>query len=103
MNRTEGIIIAQKFRDALLAKGYPVQRVLLFGSVARDEATEDSDLDIAVICDPFLETRQEENIAMRELCWDIDVRIEPFSLHLDDFQKPFFALPYEVEREGVAV
>ena len=103
MKRSQGIIIAQKFRDALLAKGYPVHRVLLFGSVARDQATEDSDLDIAVICDPFLATRQEENIAMRELCWDVDVRIEPFSLHLDDFKKPFFALSYEVEREGVTI
>ncbi|HLD71810.1 MAG TPA: nucleotidyltransferase domain-containing protein [Candidatus Peribacteraceae bacterium] len=103
MKRTEGIIIAKKFRDALLEKGYPVHRVLLFGSVARDQATEDSDLDLAIICDPFRETRQEENIAMRALCWDIDIRIEPFSLHQDDFQKPFFALPYEVEREGIAI
>ena len=58
---------------------------------------------LAVICKPFAETRQEENIALRRLCWDIDVRIEPFCLHADDFRKPYFALPYEVERDGVDV
>ena len=103
MKRTEGLSIARRFRDALLARGYPVQRVVVFGSVARDEATEDSDLDIAVISEPFAKTRHEENMALRRLCWDIDMRIEPFTLHPDDFEQPTFALPTEVEREGVAV
>jgi hypothetical protein len=40
---------------------------------------------------------------MRQLCWDVDARIEPFSLHTDDFEKPYFALPYEVERDGIEV
>ena len=101
MRRSEGLTIARRYRDALLARGFPVQRVVLYGSVARDEATEDSDLDIAVICKQFASTRHEENLALRRLCWDIDVRIEPISLHSDDFRKPYFALPLEVEREGV--
>lgn len=101
MKRSEGLRIARRFREALLAEGYPVQRVLVFGSVARGEATEDSDLDIAVIGEPFAATRHEENMAFRRLCWGIDTRIEPFSLHPDDFEKPYFALPREVEREGV--
>jgi predicted nucleotidyltransferase len=103
MRRAEGLRIARRFRAALLARGYPGHRVLVFGSVARDEATEDSDLDVAVVCDRFAPTRQDENIAMRRLCWDIDTRIEPFSLHADDFEKPYFALPQEVEREGIEV
>jgi predicted nucleotidyltransferase len=103
MNRNEGLAIARKFRDALESRGYPVQRVVLFGSVARGQATEDSDLDIAVVCEPFAGTRQEENIAFRQLCWDIDVRIEPVSLHPDDFEKPYFALPREIQRTGVEV
>jgi predicted nucleotidyltransferase len=103
MKRLEGLAIARRFRDALLANGFPVQSVVLYGSVARDEASEDSDLDIAVICTPFAETRHEENLALRRVCRDIDVRIEPFSLHPSDFLKPYFALPAEVEREGVTV
>lgn len=103
MRRAEGLHIARRFRDALVARGYPVHRVLLFGSVARDEATEDSDLDVAVVCDRFAPSRQEENIALRQLCWEVDTRIEPFCLHADDFGLPYFGLPQEVAREGVEV
>ena len=42
-------------------------------------------------------------MAFRRLCWEIDIRIEPFSLHADDFDKAYFALPQEVDREGVEV
>jgi predicted nucleotidyltransferase len=103
MTRDEGITIARRFREAVLARGYPVQRIVVFGSVARDEATEDSDLDIAVICEPFAPTRVEENLAMRRVCRDIDVRIEPFCLHEDDFENKLFAIPFEVRREGIDV
>lgn len=103
MKRDTGIAIARKYRDALIAAGYPVQRVILFGSVAKDKGTADSDLDIAVMTDPFAKTRHEENMALRRICWDIDIRIEPFCLHPDDFHKSYFALPTEVEREGIAV
>ncbi len=103
MKRSEGLTIARRFQEAVRARGYPVQRMLIYGSVARDEATEDSDLDIAVICEPFASTRQEENVALRRLRWGIDMRIEPFCLHADDFRNPAFALPHAVEREGIEV
>lgn len=103
MKREEGLAIARAFLQAVQSQGYPVQRMLLYGSVARNEAHEDSDIDIAVLCMPFAKSRHEENVAMRRLCWDIDVRIEPFCLHPDDFGKPYFWLPYEVERTGMEV
>jgi len=72
---------------------------------SRGEATTDSDLAVAVavVCDPFAPSRQEENIALRQVGWAVDTRIEPFALHTDDFGKPYFALPQEVEREGFEV
>src|SRR5205085_10131040 len=88
LTRRHGLAIARRFRTALLSKGYPVQRVLLYGSVARDQAGEDSDLDIAVLCEPFAATRHEENMALRKVRRDIDVRISPFCLHPDDFDNP---------------
>ena len=103
MKKREGLAIARRFRDAVVAQGYPVQRIMLYGSVARDKAHEDSDIDIAVLCKPFAKTRIDENVAMRRLCMNIDVRIQPFCLHPDDFGKPYFWLPYEVERTGVEV
>ncbi|MDO8648887.1 MAG: nucleotidyltransferase domain-containing protein [Candidatus Peregrinibacteria bacterium] len=103
LTKTNGIAIAKIFREALLDSGYPVLRVIVYGSVARDEALEDSDLDIAVVCEPFAATRHDENMVFRRLRRTIDHRIEPFTLHPDDFGKPYFALPYAVEQEGVEV
>ena len=103
MTRAEGIAIARTFRDMLVAKGLPVSRVVLFGSVARGQATEDSDLDLAVVCEPFAGTRHEENMMLRRFRWDVDVRIESISLHLDEFRSSSFALPHEIERTGVEV
>lgn len=103
MRRSEGIAIAQAFRESLIAGSHPVQRIVLFGSVARDEATADSDLDIAVLCEPFAATRHEENMVLRRLRWDVDIRIEPICLHPDDFEGSAFPLAREVERTGVEV
>jgi predicted nucleotidyltransferase len=87
----------------LRRQGYPVERVVLFGSVVRNGAVEDSDLDIAVVCPPFAASRHEENMALRRLRRDIDVRIEPICLHPEDFRGRSFPLAREVERTGVDV
>ena len=62
-----------------------MQRLLVYGSVARDQATEDSDLHIAVVCAPFRSTRHEENMELRRVRRDIDARISPYCLHPEDF------------------
>lgn len=103
LTKNNGMDIARAFQKAVLAQGYPIQRMVMYGSVARGDATEDSDLDIAIICEPFAETRHEENMVFRRIRRNIDSRIEPFTLHPDDFKKPYFALPYEVEREGMEI
>ncbi|MBU2213734.1 nucleotidyltransferase domain-containing protein [Patescibacteria group bacterium] len=103
MKKEDGLRITRTFRDALKAEGLPVQRVLLYGSVARDAAVEDSDLDIAVVCMPFKETRHEENMELRRIRWDIDTRISPYTFHPEDFQNKFFSLAHEIERTGVEV
>lgn len=46
MNRHDAIIVLREHEDALRAKG--VCHAALFGSVARDEAGPDSDLDIMI-------------------------------------------------------
>lgn len=46
MNRQDAIAILQKNADALRARG--IRHAALFGSVARDEARPDSDIDIMI-------------------------------------------------------
>ncbi len=46
MNKRDAIAILQKNADALRARG--IRHAALFGSVARDEARPDSDIDIMI-------------------------------------------------------
>lgn len=103
MKREEGIATARLLRTRLLKEHIPVRKVILFGSVARNDAHEWSDIDIAVVCDPFEKTRQDESMRVRVVRRDIDLRISPVCLHPADFQNKFFSLAHEIERTGVEV
>jgi len=103
MNRTEGIRLAKSLKDRLQAAGYPVREVYLFGSVAAGTTHPGSDIDVAVVCDPFLPSRHEENMAVRRVRRGLDVRIEPVCLHPEDFENRYSTLVQEVRRHGVAV
>jgi len=103
MNRADGIRVAKKFKELLLAKGYPVRRVILYGSVAKNTARPDSDIDIAVVTDPFLPSRIREGGDVLLLSKNVDLRIETVTLHPEDLDQPFFTLGCEIERTGVEV
>lgn len=103
MNRNEGMQLAKRFKKLLLERGYPIRRVVLYGSVARGTARPDSDIDIAVITDPFQSSRISEGGDILLASKDIDLRIETVTLHPEDFQRPFFTLAREIERTGVEI
>jgi predicted nucleotidyltransferase len=103
MNRDEGLRVARRFKALLVRRGYPVRRVVLYGSVAKDAARPDSDIDIAVVTDPFHPSRLREGGDILLASKDIDLRIETVTLRPDDFDRPFFALAREIERHGVEV
>jgi predicted nucleotidyltransferase len=54
--------------------------ILLYGSYARDTATSDSDIDIAIIFDKFQGNTIETEIELFKLCFKVDTRIEPIIL-----------------------
>ena len=103
MTREEGLAMARKFKEILLEQNHPIANVLLFGSVARNEAHEQSDIDIAVVCEPFLPTKHKENTMLRKARRSIDLRIEPVCLHPKDLANKFFTLAREVQDNGIAV
>ena len=45
--------IAHEFVQAILAKGFRLEKAFLFGSFARNEQRADSDIDIALVADEF--------------------------------------------------
>ncbi len=103
MKRDQGIALAKKLKTLLLSRGYPVQRVVLYGSVAKGTAVQESDIDIAVVTDHFLPSRLREGGDILLASKDIDLRIQTVTLRPEDFSRPFFTLAHEIERTGVEV
>ncbi len=103
MQRSEGLSLAKKFKELLIARGYPIERVVLYGSVAKGTARVDSDIDIAVVTHSFLPSRIREGGDILLASKDIDLRIETVTLHPEDFARPFFTLAHEIETTGIEV
>jgi len=57
MPTREEILRMLREQRALLSQRYPIQRLALFGSWARGEAREDSDVDVLVEVDPSIGLR----------------------------------------------
>lgn len=57
MPNLEEILAALREQHTLLSRRYPIHRLALFGSWARGEAREDSDVDVLVEVDPSIGLR----------------------------------------------
>lgn len=103
MNKKEGIALAKALKQELKRRHIPVRQVMLFGSTARGETHRWSDVDIAVICDPFKQTRLEEDVEVSKARWGIDLRIETICLHQDDMENAYSIIGQEVRKHGIPV
>jgi len=57
MSTSKEILTTLREQRALLSRRYPIQRLALFGSWARGDAREDSDVDVMVEVDPSIGLR----------------------------------------------
>jgi predicted nucleotidyltransferase len=83
-------LIYQKVRDyvhTLEQSKVPVWRLYLYGSYAKGTYHADSDIDLAVFWDREDIDGFDEDVLLRKLCWDIDLRIEPHSFARTDFDE----------------
>jgi predicted nucleotidyltransferase len=86
--------------------GEGIKRVILYGSYARGEATKDSDVDVLVLVDPFLNYREVDD-SLRDLLYDmlleegelVSVIVIPED-HFENHNLPFML---NVRKEGVTI
>jgi predicted nucleotidyltransferase len=99
-------ILAELKRGLQEIYGDRLRAVVLFGSQARGEANDDSDVDVAVVLDDFENSIEES--------WRMDPVLSPLSLEHDllltavplrerDWREQEYPLPRNVQREGVLV
>ena len=101
--KKEALSLARSLGSALRANGVPVRSLFLFGSQAKGTQHERSDIDVAVVCEPFGKDRVDEAGRLFVISADIDDRLEPVCLHPEDLDRKYSTLVQEIRRHGIEV
>lgn len=101
-------LIAIKEASRILQARFPVQEVRLFGSFARGEGTEDSDLDVFVLTTRLVSYR--EKAAMSDAIFEINLQygvvIHLLIASADEWKSPVWSqLPVyqDIRQEGAVI
>ena len=88
MDKTAVFAIARQYADEVVKEMSP-DMVFLFGSYARDNFKEESDIDIAVIFDGFEGDWFQTCKRLSSLTWKVNTSIEPVLLDSRDDKSGF--------------
>ena len=83
MDKTDALNIVKKYAE-IVRYSFGYQKIILFGSYAKDNARKDSDIDIAIIFSDY-DNRFERQVELMKLTRQIDTRIEPHPFREKDF------------------
>jgi predicted nucleotidyltransferase len=98
MDKKDALDIVRKYAE-VLRNTLDFQKIFLFGSYAKGNACEDSDIDIAVVFSDY-DNRMDRQVELMKLTRQIDTRIEPHPFREKEFNltNPF---ANEVVRYGL--
>jgi hypothetical protein len=100
--RKEIIDIALKFLAELKEQKIAVVEAFLYGSQVKGSAHQWSDIDIAVVCQPFAEDAIEQNMCLWRIAVRIDPRLAPVSFAPEDLEKEYIPIIPEIKK-GLAL
>ena len=96
----EEVIDKLKMYEKLLSKYMKFDEMILFGSYAKGNAREDSDVDVAIV----VKTLTGDYFSTRPLLWrirrEVDDRIEPVLIEKTHDESGFLS---EIMKNGVAI
>jgi len=79
------IELVKRYIQELKRNNIPVQEAIIFGSYAKGNPKEESDIDVALISTAFTGDRFEDRRKIVPLRRNIDNRIEPIPFRPEDF------------------
>lgn len=91
------------YEKVLREQGVHVDQLILFGSHAKGDANEWSDIDIAVISPDFGSDYCSDRVRLMKLARKASTMIEPHPLHPDDLNDRWSTLSAEIRSHGVPV
>lgn len=104
MNKNrQPIDIVKQFVLEVKKNGIPVSRAYLFGSYAKGNPKEWSDIDVCVISPPFANDRIDEMVRLNTIGSKVDLRIEAIPFRTEDLDDPYDTLSSEVRKYGIKI
>jgi len=102
-SQTEVIKLIKKFRDGI--KSLSLDKMILFGSYARNKQSEDSDVDLLVVSDDFENIKSFKRAKDLYLDWDVDVDVDFVCLTNKELKKKRneVGIISEALKEGVII
>lgn len=92
------------FRRRLNEEGILAEKVILYGSYARGDSREYSDIDVAVVSPQFGRDRFEEGLRLRAIAATADPRIEPVPISSRAYAKDTWVpLIWAIRTQGVEI
>ncbi|NLF83944.1 MAG: nucleotidyltransferase domain-containing protein [Candidatus Gastranaerophilales bacterium] len=89
MDYSEVIEKVKKYSEIVNKLLHP-KMIVLYGSYAKGTAREDSDIDVAVVYNKINEDYWGKYQLLYKLVWDVDARIEPLLIELENDQSGFY-------------
>ena len=99
MDQKKAINIVQQYVE-LIKQNYKVKQIYLFGSYAKGNAEEDSDIDVAIVLDRIGDDYLAQSTKLFQLRRKIDLRIEPVLL---EFNNDISGFLYEIVSTGILI
>lgn len=98
------VTLIQTFLQRLLQEGIPVEKAFLYGSYARGEENEDSDIDVMVVSEIF-DNNDDKHVGKTwRISRSVDVRLEPYTVGKKRFLTDQFSpLLQLVKTEGLEI
>ncbi len=93
--------IVRRFVIELRKEGIEIVKVFLYGSYARGNEREHSDIDVAVVCKDFAPDPIEQNMILWKIAVRVDTRIAPVSFSPAEFEKEYIPLVTESLRKKI--
>ena len=84
MDKTDALNIAHEYAETVKTV-FDFQKIILFGSHAKGNSREDSDIDIAVIFSDY-SNRLDRQLELMKLTRKVDTRIEPHPFREKEFK-----------------